>query len=134
VIFVAAVSLLAVGCGGGGAKQADGAALDRACKSTSVAAARIGPVRRLGDAAPALRRTIAVDRAVSAALRAHAPDEVERFARVRLAIAQARGALDAIVHKDPLQATTMSTIGSSVPAAKRAAAEARELVRELCDL
>jgi hypothetical protein len=119
------LALLVAGCGG---SAKDASALDRTCRDVRASVARIEPVSRLRDAPPALRQTIAIERALLAAL----PRDHPLAGRLSAAIAGGRGALNSLVRTDPLRAGTMSPLGAGVPAARRATREARDLVRSVC--
>jgi hypothetical protein len=94
--------------------------------------ARIGPVTGLADAAPALRKVVAVERSALAAVLEVAGEDDPLAVRLRGALGAAERALAAIERSDPLQLGTMSPLRTAAPDARRAASQARALVLELC--
>ena len=124
VACAASVALLA-GCGGGEKNDAAGRA---ACADGRAALPRIGPVRRLADVAPSLRKVIGVERRVLAAV----GDGDPLTARLRVSVASAERTLAQIERTDPLGLQTMSPLRTGVPDARRSVETARALLEELC--
>jgi hypothetical protein len=106
-----------------------GSALDKTCERETAALARMGRVRDLGDASRVLRGVIRVESRTLADLDVAGGHE-QLAARVRQSRDAAQRSLRAITSSDPQQ--TMVPVRTGVPNARRAAAEADSLVRELC--
>jgi hypothetical protein len=120
-----AAGLLA-GCGGGG--QANAEPLRAACRDGRSALAQIGPITRLRDVPPSLRRVVAVERQAREAV-----GEGDPLARRLSAAIAATGRVLALVEKtDPLMMQTMSPLRTGVSDVRRSVATARELVGEVC--
>jgi hypothetical protein len=126
VIACTAVAALLTGCGGGG--QANAEPLRAACRDGRSALAQVGPITRLRDVPPSLRRVVAVERQAREAVAKD--DPLAR--RLSAAIAATRRVLTLVEQTDPLLLQTMSPLRTAVPDVRRSVATARELVGEVC--
>jgi hypothetical protein len=123
-----AIALLAAACGSGSSTKAS--PLDETCKRETVALARVGPIRDLGDASRALRSVLALERRALVDVDAAGKSREPLAARLRLSIGAAARSLRAIVGADPQQ--TMTPVRTGVSNARRSATDAAILVRSLC--
>ncbi len=128
-VWMTGLAMFAAGCGGSGHEDRS---VRAACANATRAVARIGPVEVLGDVGPALRTTIAAERAALAAVPGASGEGDSLAERLRGGIATAERVLASVERSDPLSTPTMSPLRTAVPAARRAASEARLLVQELC--